>query len=91
METLEEKPWAEFADRLARELIEHDISEAAIVTRSDGEERVVTNYFGCNYEKRCVLIGHMITDLVMEIIDINRAWVREILEDEEEDDGDSDS
>lgn len=85
MAALNEQPWAEFANRLARELIEHGATEAAIVTRNSDEDRVVTNYYNCNFEKRCILIGHLLVDLVMEIIDTNRDEIRGMFE--EDDDG----
>lgn len=87
MAELSEQPWAEFADRLAKELIEHGATEAVIVTRNEEEDRVATNYYNCNFEKRCVLIGYLLNDLVCEIIEVNAGLIREILEDE---DGDSD-
>ena len=77
-----EQPWAEFAERLAQELIEHGVTEAAIVTRNADEDRVVTNYYNCDFEKRCVLVGHLIEDIVLEIIECNADTVREILEGE---------
>lgn len=75
-----EQPWAEFAERLAKELIEHGATEAAIVTRNEEEDRVTTNYYNCNFEKRCVLVGHLIEDIVLEIIETNADTIREILE-----------
>lgn len=75
-----EQPWAEFAERLAKELIEHGATEAAIVTRNEEEDRVTTNYYNCNLEKRCVLVGHLIEDIVLEIIETNADTIREILE-----------
>jgi hypothetical protein len=78
-----EQPWAEFADRVAQELLEHNVSEAVMITRSESEDRVTTNYFNCNFEKRCIMIGHMLEDLVLEIIDVNAEQIREILEEEE--------
>ena len=79
-----EQPWAEFAERLAKELIEHGATEAAIVTRNEEEDRVTTNYYNCNFEKRCVLVGHLIEDIVLEIIETNADTIREILEETEE-------
>ncbi len=84
MAGLNEQPWAEFADRLAQELIEHGATEAAIVTRNEDEDRVVTNYYNCNFEKRCLMIGHMLHDLILEVIETNADLIKEILE---EDDG----
>ena len=83
MAELNEQPWAEFADRMARELIEHGVTEAAIVTRNEDEDRVVTNYYNCNFEKRCVLIGHLLCDLALEVIETNADLIREMLEDED--------
>ena len=83
MAELSEQPWAEFADRLAKELIEHGATEAAIVTRNEDENRVVTNYYNCNFEKRCVLIGHLLCDLILEVIETNSDLVLEMLEDED--------
>lgn len=89
MANLNDQPWAEFADRLAQELLEHGATEAAIVTRNEDEDRVVTNYYNCNFEKRCVLIGHMIHDLILEVIEVNTDLIKEMLEEAE--DGDSDT
>ena len=89
MAELNDQPWAEFADRLAQELLEHGATEAAIVTRNEDEDRVVTNYYNCNFEKRCVLIGHLLNDLILETIEVNADLIKEMLE--EDDDGDSDS
>lgn len=79
MAELNNQPWAMFAENIARELIEHGATEAAIVTRNIDEDRVVTNYFNCDFEKRCVLIGHLVTDLILEVIETNSDIVREIL------------
>ena len=89
MADLNEQPWAEFADRLAQELLEHGATEAAIVTRNEDENRVTTNYFNCNFEKRCVLIGHLLHDLILEVIEVNADLIKEMLE--EADDGCSDT
>jgi len=89
MANLNDQPWAEFADRLAQELLEHGATEAAIVTRNEDEDRVVTNYYNCNFEKRCVLIGHLIHDLILEVIEVNADLIKEMLEEAE--DGDFDS
>ena len=75
-----EQPWAEFANRIAQELLEHGVSEAVLVTRNEKEDRITTNYFNCGFEKRCIMIGHLIEDLVLEIIDVNAEQIREILE-----------
>jgi len=37
----------------------------------------------CNFEKRCVLIGHLLCDLVLEVIETNADLIREMLEDED--------
>ena len=79
-----EQPWAEFANRLAQELLEHGATEAVIVTRNEKEDRVVTNYFNCDFEKRCIMIGHLLEDLILEVIAVNAGEVREMLEGEEE-------
>ena len=76
------QPWAEFAERLAQELFEHGATEAALVTRNEAEDRVCTNYFNCNLEMRCVMIGHLLEDLILEVIEVNAETIREILEDE---------
>lgn len=78
-----EQPWAEFADRLAQELLEHGATEAVIVTRNDQEDRIVTNYFNCDFEKRCIMIGHLLEDLILEVISVNAGEIKEWLEDEE--------
>ena len=81
----ENRPWAHFAERFAKELLEHDVSEAAIVTRQASEDRITTNYYNCNFEKRCVLIGHMIEDLILEVIEVNKETVLRLLDEEDDD------
>lgn len=61
-------------------MIEHGATEAAVVTRNGKEDRVWTSYYNCNFETRCALLGHMISDIVLEIIEINKDWIKEILE-----------
>ena len=78
-----EQPWAEFANRLAQELLEHGATEAVIVTRNEKEDRVVTNYFNCDFEKRCIMIGHLLEDLILEAIARNAAEIRECLDGDE--------
>ena len=82
MTDIESQPWAEFAERFAKELIENGASEAATVTRNESLDRVVTNYFNCNFEKRCVMVGHLLEDLILEVIETNAEAIREILEEE---------
>lgn len=86
MNELNDQPWAEFADRLAQELIEHGATEAVIVTRNIDEDRITTNYFNCNFEKRCILLGYLLEDVVLEIIENNADTVQEMLEEKEEND-----
>lgn len=77
------QPCVEFAERMAKELLEHGADQAVLVTRNEKEDRITTNYYNCNFEKRCLMIGHLLEDLVLEIIDVNAEQIREILEDEE--------
>ena len=79
-----EQPWAAFADDMAREFLEHGADQAVLVTRNEKEDRVTTHYFNCDFEKRCLMIGHILEDLILEVIDINADTVREILEEDEE-------
>ena len=84
---INEQPWAKFAENLSRELIEHGATEALFVSRNAAEDRIATGYFNCTFESRCVLLGHLLTDIVLEIIEINPEMVRRILqiiEDDEE-------
>lgn len=85
MAELNDQPWAEFADRLAQEMIEHGATEAAFISRNGDEDRIFTNYYNCNFEKRCVLIGYLIHDLVMEVIEINADWIKELLQEVDDD------
>ena len=82
MPELNEQPWAEFADGLAKEMIEHGATEAAFISRNAEEDRVFTNYYNCNFEKRCVLVGHLLHDIFMEVIEINADWIKAILTDD---------
>lgn len=78
-----EQPWAAFADRIAKELLEHGADQAVFVTRNTAEDRISTNYYNCNFEKRCLMIGHLLEDLILEVIDINAAQIKELLEEKE--------
>ena len=81
---LSEQPWAEFADRLAKELIEHGATQAMIITRNADEDRVATNYYNCGYEDFWVLIGHLFTDIMFDAIAANKDAIKEILAEEGE-------
>jgi hypothetical protein len=70
----------EFAEAMAKELLEHGATEAAIVIRNETENRVVTNYLNTNFESRCVLIGYLLKDMVLGIIAEHADKIREILE-----------
>lgn len=74
-----DQPWAEFAEQMAQELLEHGATEAAIVIRNEPEGRVMTNYFNTNFEKRCALIGYLVQDLVIGIVAENADKIRKIL------------
>lgn len=86
---IKDQPWLPFAESLSKDLFEHGAEQAICITRNIKEDRIAVNYFNCDFEMRCVLIGHLINDLVLEVIDSNRDLVRDILdgkyaEDEEE-------
>lgn len=86
MKDISKEPWAGFAENLSHELIEHGATEALFVSRNATEDRIATGYFNCTFESRCVLLGHLLTDLVLEIIEINPEMVRRILQIIEQDD-----
>ena len=78
------EPWAEFAEQFAEEMLEHKVTEAVLMTRCSGEDRIVTNYYNADYEMRWAFLGHMVANLVMDVIEANRDEVREILLEEDE-------
>ena len=73
----------EFAEAMAKELLEHGATEAAIVIRNETENRVVTNYLNTNFESRCVLIGYLLKDMVLGIIAEHANGIKKILEEKE--------
>ena len=74
----------EFAEAMAKELLEHGATEAAIVIRNETENRVVTNYLNTNFESRCVLIGYLLKDMVLGIIAEHATEIKKILEENEQ-------
>ena len=82
-----EQPWAEFADSFAQELLEHRVTEAVYVTREAPEDRVVTHFYNCDFEKKCALVGHLLSDLILEVICQNAGMINDILNEEDEDGG----
>lgn len=79
-----ENDWRPFAENFVRELVEHTPEQAVAITRSKTEDRVTTNFFNCDYEALWILIGHLVEDIVMQIIGTNAEEVRELLEGEAE-------
>ena len=69
----------EFAEDTARELLENGATEAAVVIRNEENGTVVTNYYNTSFEKRCVLIGYLLKDLVIGIIAEHADKIRDIL------------
>ena len=80
----EAKDWREYAENTVRELFEHPPEQAVSIIRSGTEDRVATSYFNCDFEHRWILLGHLVTDIVMEIIEVNAAEIRAMLEEENE-------
>lgn len=69
----------DFAEQTARELLENGASEAAVVIRNEENGTVVTNYYNTSFEKRCVLIGYLLKDLVLGVIAEHADKIREVL------------
>jgi hypothetical protein len=69
----------EFAEQTARELLENGATEAAVVIRNEENGTVVTNYYNTSFEKRCVLIGYLLKDLVIGMIAEHADKIRDIL------------
>ena len=69
----------EFAEQTARELLENGATEAAVVIRNEENGTVVTNYYNTSFEKRCVLIGYLLKDLVIGVIAEHADKIRDIL------------
>ena len=69
----------EFAEQTARELLENGATEAAVVIRNEENGTVVTNYYNTSFEKRCVLIGYLLKDLVIGMIAEHADRIRDIL------------
>ena len=70
----------EFAEQTARELLENGATEAAVIIRNEENGTVVTNYYNTSFEKRCVLIGYLLKDLVIGMIAEHADKIRDILE-----------
>lgn len=85
MKDISNEPWAEFAEKFADEMLNHKVTEAVVIARSESEDRVVTNYYNASYEMRWAFLGHMIANLVMDVIEANQDVIREILMGESED------
>ena len=84
MYDLKNEPWMQFAENMYKELIEHGAEQAICVMRNVKEDRVTVNQFNCDFEMRCIMIGHLLDDLVVEIITNNADLIREILSEDEE-------
>lgn len=84
MKDISKEPWAEFAEKFAEEMVEHRVTEAVVLTRCADEDRIVTNYYNASYEMRWAFLGHMIANLVMDVIEANQDEIREILMGESE-------
>jgi len=69
----------EFAEQTARELLENGATEAAVIIRNEENGTVVTNYYNTSFEKRCVLIGYLLKDLVIGMIAEHADKIRDIL------------
>ena len=69
----------EFAEQTARELLENGATEAAVVIRNEENGTVVTNYYNTSFERRCVLIGYLLKDLVIGMIAEHADKIRDIL------------
>ena len=69
----------EFAEAAARELLENGATEAAVIIRNEENGTVVTNYYNTSFEKRCVLIGYLLKDLVIGMIAEHANKIRDIL------------
>ena len=50
MKDISKEPWAEFAEQFAEEMLNHKVTEAVVIARSESEDRVVTNYYNASYE-----------------------------------------
>ena len=74
----------EFAEAMAKEILEHGATEAAIVIRNEPEGRVVTNYLNTNFESRCVLIGYLLKDMFLGNIAEHATEIKKILEENEQ-------
>ena len=85
MRDIKNEPWAGFMERLSKELIEYGAEEAMCITRNKSEDRVTSNFFNCDFEKRWILLGHLIADYVVEIIEVNAEYIKKILEGDCED------
>lgn len=79
MKDIPSEPWAEFAEKFAEEMLTHKVTEALVMTRCADEDRIVTNYYNADYEMRWAFLGHMVANLVMDVIESNKDEVMEIL------------
>lgn len=84
MKDISKEPWAEFAEQFAEEMLNHKVTEAVVMARSESEDRIVTNYYNASYEMRWAFLGHMIANLVTDVIEANQDDIREMLMGESE-------
>ena len=71
MKDISSAPWAKFAENFANEMLTHNVTQAVFLTRSEKENRVVCNYYNCDYEMRWAFLGHLMANLVDAIVEAN--------------------
>lgn len=69
-------------------MVNLDPETIAIVARSGERDMAFTAYYNCNPEDKSVLVHHILSDVVLDIVRANRDEIFVDEDDGEEDDGD---
>ena len=90
MSDLNERPWAGWVDKLCEELFEHGLEQGLYITRNETENRVLTSYYQMDLEDKFILLGHLLSDVVVEVIARNLDRINDIAAELDEDEDDDD-
>ena len=69
-------------------MIELDPDGIAIVARSEEKQIAYTAYYNCNAEYKSILAFHLLSDIVTDIVKVNKEYIFEDDDDDDEDDDD---
>lgn len=87
---MNDKPWAAWVDGFGKELLEHGIDQGLYITRNEVEDRIFSGFYNTTLEDKFVLLGHLLSDLVVDIVARNVAQINDISSDYDEDEDEYD-